>query len=603
MASYRGDSNTSILLGTTGADDFSFYIDQLGAQDVVTGGAGIDTLRLLCGGAIAASRFTGVRGVERIELFTTASNLILSDAMVASAAGSRVEIVSNGSDKVNATGLRAGSSINVIALDGDDFLIGGAGDDLFTFDPRFLTAADRVQGGAGTDSLVFSASGAIAAEALVNVAQVERIVFAAGGNAITFDGSFGPAEYRLEIVGSNGNDVVDASQVQGSGFQAFTISAGGGDDLFIGGNGDDRFIFDAGQLNAADQVLGLDGYDTLVFGTSGTITAEALTNVSGIETFQLAAGGNAVTLNDAAVIQGFGLTVVGAGGNDTVDASRITDAFRPVWFQAGAGADTFLGGAGDDTATFAAEELTGADRVAGGGGQEDALTFTTAGVITADDLAQVTGIENFGLADGTNHITLRADLAPTGNAQVTVGGSLGADTIDGSAATYDLYLEGDRPDIWFTGGDDVLYAGKAVSTLFGGFGSDTFVRSSLSGRTIVLDFSGADTLAFSDTFKVAGGVFDVMVTDADGGADLSGADVIRYTGDTLEGADAAYAYLYGDDRVAAGATGFLLGADAAGDATLYYYSDDATAGASVREVMELGRTPLSTFDIADFTFI
>lgn len=601
MASYRGDSRTNILRGTSGADDFSFYIDQLGAQDQVTGGAGIDTLRLLCGGAIAASRFTGVRGIERIELFTTASNLILSDAMVASANGSRVEIVSNGSDKVNATALRAGSSIDVIALDGDDFLIGGAGDDLFTFDPRFLTAADRVQGGAGVDSLVFSASGTIAAEALVNVTQVERIVFAAGGNAITIDGSFGAEEYRLEIHGSNSDDFVDASWVQGSGFQTFSITAGGGDDILFGGNGDDRFIFAAGQLDGADQVNGFQGYDTLVFNTSGTVTAEALANVSSIETFQFAAGGNAVTLTDAVVGLEAGLTVLGSDASDIVDASRITGSARPTWFQAGAGADTFLGGASDDIATFAADELTGADRVSGGGG-EDALTFTTAGVITADDLAQVTGIESFGLMDGTNNITLRGDLAPTGNARVTVGGSLGADTIDGSAATYDLYLEGDRPDIWFTGGDDVLCAGKAVSTLFGGFGSDTFVRTGLSGRTLVLDFSGDDLLGFTtDFFQTVDGEFDLMVDDTDGSANLIGADVIRYTGGTLENATEAYDYLYGSGRAEQGATGFLLATDAAGDASLYYYVDNGR-GVLVSEVMEFGQTSLSTFDIADFTF-
>ena len=93
--------------------------------------------------------------------------------------------------------------------------------------------------------------------------------------------------------------------------------------------------------------------------------------------------------------------------------------------------------------------------------------------------------------DGAIYGAIRADdsggvLEGTDKADVLFGGS-GNDTINGGAS-HDWLIGGD--------GDDVLDGGEGNDCLEGGLGNDTYVFGRNSGRDIIIDFDGNNTIRF-----------------------------------------------------------------------------------------------------------
>ncbi len=266
---------------------------------------------------------------------------------------------------------------------GADSLIGADGEaDTFRFTPANLTADDTVIGGGGValDTLQFIAGGTIAAGAFANVSGIERVQSANAGNSYALTqalvaGAVGTFEAR----GGTGADHVDGSAVT----SAVLFVAGGGADTMIGGSGNDTFSvlaafagarqFEGGAGNDAlvtnpaswsgsDAFVGGSGTDRITFNASGAITAGMLAGLQSVEEIQL---GNTLsfdlTLDDSAVAQAGGLLAVvgGAQGAQLVDASAVGSAGR-VAYLAGTGADTFLGGAGEDRFEVTEAAATGA---------------------------------------------------------------------------------------------------------------------------------------------------------------------------------------------------------------------------------------------------
>ena len=119
------------------------------------------------------------------------------------------------------------------------------------------------------------------------------------------------------------------------------------DDTFRGTAADDRFVFDPADLTRGDTIVGGDGAgtDVLVFTRGGTITADALANVRGVELIQLGDGGSSIALTTQLLqtARHTGLTVTGGAGDDRIDASGITG---PTTLYPGG--LVLTGGAGDD---------------------------------------------------------------------------------------------------------------------------------------------------------------------------------------------------------------------------------------------------------------
>ena len=248
-----------VYFGGAGNDYFLFKPSTLASTVSVTGGAGFDSLQITAGGAIDASAFAGVSGVEALILSDAGNNVTLGDGLVGgSDDGYFVVADGAGNDVVDASSVTSRSLI-IHASGGKDTLKGGSGADYFTFATADLTAADTVVGGAGNDVLVLTGAGTVGASAFSNVSGIELIYLRAAGTNLTPTNALAASSDVgvLGIVDQGGNDVVDGSGItNGVGLQFY---AGGGHDTFKGGSGNDVFIFTASDLTSADTLDGGTG--------------------------------------------------------------------------------------------------------------------------------------------------------------------------------------------------------------------------------------------------------------------------------------------------------------------------------------------------------
>ncbi len=409
----------------------------------------------------------------------------------------------------------------------DNFLGLDTEADTFRFTPLTLEADDTVKGGDGTftDTLVFTQAGAIAAARFAGVTGIERITHDAGGNSYVLSAALVAAAFggRLEIRGGAGTDVVDGSAVLDS-LLSIAFTAGGGADTMRGGAGADSFsvlaaatgarLFEGNGGNdvlttrpdlwgATDSFQGGAGADRLVLDGAGTVTAAQLAGLSSVETITL---GNAaaitLVLDTAAVTQAGGVLTI-AGGKTAaqfVDASSVVTG--GVVFLADDGADSFLGGAGDDlyeTSSAAATGALGAGAdtlrlrsrdasglVVDGGAGADEIELATGGFW---DLRGLTNFESVSLPK-------RGELLLGATAGMRVLGSTGADRVT-------LGFPGQT--VFGFGGDDTVFltpANLIGAVLNGGAhaGGDTLVMTEAG----TYDFRRAAITGF-ERFELAAG--------------------------------------------------------------------------------------------------
>jgi len=120
--------------------------------------------------------------------------------------------------------------------------------------------------------------------------------------------------------------------------------------------------------------------------------------------------------------------------------------------------NTYAGATGSDFFFFTAAGLNATDTLIGGGGAgTDFLVITTAGTVTAADLANVSQIEILQLQAGGS-VALANGLSNTGSLETD--GTAAIDTIDGSAvAGYNIVIKGG-------GGGDTLKGGAGNDQVF-----------------------------------------------------------------------------------------------------------------------------------------
>lgn len=287
-----------------------------------------------------------------------------------------------------------------------------------------------------------------------------------------------------------------------------------GADKFIGSAADDVFRFTPATLQPGDAAIGGGGFDTLQFTAGGSIAAAALAGIADIDRVLFSTAGNALTLAAALVASAGGLLEVrGNLGNDLLDASALTNPAQAVIFLTGlGGADTLIGGAGNDSATIQAagtrlfqlgggndsvvagfDMIGAADTIQGGAGF-DRLTFNTAGAVLAASLAGLSSIEEIALPN-LSGMSLQVSDAMA----VQAGGVL---KVIGSAATQSVDASGVGSGfrgVYFaaaSGGDNFL----------GGFGADTFEAADAGSGDLG---GGNDLLRLTTTLagaaNVAGG--------------------------------------------------------------------------------------------------
>lgn len=181
--------------------------------------------------------------------------------------------------------------------------------------------------------------------------------------------------------------------------------------------------------------------------------------------------------------------------------------------------DFFRGTKRADQFLFDPADLNSGDVVDGYGGT-DTLVFTAGGVVTADRLRNVEGIERIQLSDAGNTIMLTQLLVETAaDSTLVVRGGSGADKIDASEIEY-LVTPTGLVRLFGGAGDDVLTGGFADQVIYdGGVGRDTIT---LAAGLAIYDPNDKRIVATGvDAFlKIATG----MTLDLNRTGDLTGSD-------------------------------------------------------------------------------
>jgi len=528
---------TAITLdGGAGNDRFAFDSATQMAAATLIGGAGTDTLALaqatVLGNDDAFQKITGMEVLQAAE--TGESSFVLdSDAQ---AAGIRTVIGGSGKGTLNASAytvdvaLDASANANTLAGEGAT-LIGGSGNNSFRLLNNNVLGVSSIVGGTASDTLSFSQDGlSITDENLARVAGVEALQTRNGTNYVNLAGNAATSGLKT-LVGGTGADTVDAAAFNGA---LLAIDSGNGADFITGSSSDANNILsgagndsitlaDAAAVNRSTVVGGADT-DTLSLAGNDTLTDAQLANVSGVEVLRAAATGNSSFTVGANAQSGGIRAAVGGGANDTLNAAAFTAGI------------TLDGGAGNDSLVVSSGALLGQTTVLGGAGTDTLALSIDALSITDADFTGVSTVEVFRTANGNNRALLGANAQTAGIATV-VGGS-GKDTLDATAFTRAIVLDGGQGDNSLFGGsgNDSLISYDGADALDGGGGTDTFFGG--AGNDMLIGGSGVDFLCGVST--LSGGL---------------GSEIDTLTGaagaDTFALADASNAYYNGPDSGAA----------------------------------------------------
>ena len=582
-------SGNDTLTGGAGNDTF-----RMGAnftyQDQIDGGAGIDTV-ILNGMGDDEIPFTTTTMVNVEKLVLQSGHvydLITDDATVA--AGQRLLVdgsALHAADTLTFDGsAETDGSFKIIGGAGNDFLTGGANNDVFDLaqggndhasggggDDRIimgaaLTMSDRISGGAGFDTVVLD-GGAAVTFAAATMTGVERLLLDGGhsyslttnngtvasGNGLTVDASAlgagdtltfnGAAETNgfFNIIGGAGNDVITGGQDG----DLIDLSHGGNDTVTLGGTVSifPNEVYMGAALTAADHIDGSAGVDVVIlqgdYTGANAVVFNATTMVD-VEFLELASGFSYdLTTHDANVSAGGAMEVDFSNGNagDTIkfDGSAETDG--SFILNDGLGNDVLKGGGGNDFLSF---DGGGTDVGQGGGGDDfidacghfDATDQFDGG--TGTDTIELTASDtSTGNYTGINALVITASMMS--NIEVMQLDNLGSYDITtsdgnvaaGSSLTVNGISLGSSDSLTFDGSAETdgsfdFIAGASLHThLTGGAGNDTF------------DLTGADPLADTQAFGNGGndtfeflGNFDSSSQIIDGG---TGTNTLSLDGD------------------------------------------------------------------------
>jgi Ca2+-binding RTX toxin-like protein len=595
--------------------------------DLIDGGSGIDTISL--SGDYSAGVAVSLDMMSHVEVISLGAGFSYNFTFANNDVGPGLSLTIDGS------ALGAGDSLTVNAFhDTDSIYIvkGGAGNDNIetgqgndiisagsggtdiidaqggndTIDMGAgLDSTDTIDGGTGTDTVTlegdYSAGFTFGNTTMLNV---ENLVLGAGfsynltfanstvaagttftvdasklgaANSLVFSGQH-ESDGQFDIIGGAGNDNI----IGGAGNDIFNM-AKGGEDTILAGAGDDKFIFGA-AFDAGDTINGGTGNNTLTLNGNYTganalvFGATTMTNVGLV--FLSDDSNYDITTNDATVASGQTLTIQatdlekkfsltfdgsaetngsfiidGGAGIDTVIGGARNDTFNMA---AGAGRDTIDGGTGDDTINLGS---TFSDRTTIDGGVGNDLVNLTgnymAGVVFLD--TTMVNVETLQLGAGFNYrlttsdatvaagqtLTLQAQAVSTGHAVVFNGSAetdgsfvfdmgAGNDTVTGGAGddVFNLTLGG-NDHAHGGAGDDTFIMGATVhapTILDGGDGNDVV---DLAGNYTNLVFR-ATSLVSIETINLTGG-FSYHMTMND--ANVAAGQIMHINGAALTATD------------------------------------------------------------------
>ncbi|MEZ5842231.1 MAG: hypothetical protein R3D27_00675 [Hyphomicrobiaceae bacterium] len=439
--SLTGDGLANTLIGFDGNDTLNGgggndTLDGRSGADTLNGGDGDDALIFDSDDTLSGGAGNDYAAVSGTAGVTMAFNQAMSIETV---------LGGDGADTFDASGMTG--AITLQGRLGADHLIGGvAGDSLYG---GVDSDVDTLDGGNGNDTLLFN-TGDILIGGAGNDTAVADDPTSAGVTLV-----LGVGHGIETVLGGAGNDTLDASASTTS----VQLHARGGTDTLIGGAVNDLLYFDG----AGEQLTGGGGTDIAV-AVDPTSAGTSVTILAGVE------------------------VVYGAGGADVIDASATSAANLDARLNlyGNAGSDVITGGSANDSLYGGAD----ADTLDGGDGN-DVLFFTT-----GDTLIGGNG-SDYGVAEDLAGASVA--LGATSGVEALYG-NVGGDTLDASAMTVRVTLDGRAGDDTIIGGsgNDLLYGGAGNDTITGGAGSDYFYFANGFGTDTITDFEDGN-----DRFNLA----------------------------------------------------------------------------------------------------
>jgi Ca2+-binding RTX toxin-like protein len=366
------------------------------------------------------------------------------------------------------------------AGEGSDFVDAGSGDDTVIVDGTFA-GDDTLDGGAGTDTLV-----------LTPADNRNLTVDMVAGNVA--DGQSGSQQFSNfenvttgggndSVIGNSGANLISAMAGND------TVRAGDGNDTIQGGDGNDSLLGEAGN----DVLSGNSGNDFL-FGGDGS---DVLSGDDGNDNINAGDGNDSIFggIGNDTIEDGNGNDIVYAGaGNDVAtigtgnDTLYLDDGNDTVNVADNTGTNSLFGGTGTDVLNFTnVQSASGATVTFNGNG---AGTFSHFGGATTGTFSEFEGVSGTANAD-----TLNASATTSG---VTLDGEAGNDTLTGGSGN-DSLIGGAGDDSILAGmGNDTVFYGPGQDTVFGGGGDDLIDDAvgfnSTTGPALVYGGDGNDTV-------------------------------------------------------------------------------------------------------------
>ena len=579
-----------------------------GADDVITGGTGTDTIfgqggnDTIDGGADSDSVYGGTGNDTITDSGTTADYIEggAGDDDISSGAGADTVYGGTGNDSVTAGGgsdevyggegadslygqggndeIYGGEGADTVDGDGgSDTLFGDAGNDVVIGD----SGNDTLYGGSGDDGL-YASSGDNTADGGAG----NDSIFMGTGNDIVSGG-----DDNDTIYGGDGNDTLsgDAGNDRLEGGDGNdTLTGGAGDDSIIGGQGSDQIILGDGfgidTINGTDDTGDAD-IDVL---DASSVTTNVTLDLSGAdpEAGTLTTGANVATFDNIE-------TVTLGSGDDNVTGSTGDDSVT-----AGTGADTINMGAGNDTIDLGAGTPDGdADVVIlqDGFGDDviesfDAPTPNGDGTFTGIDTLDTTNLFDLPLGDPdrtpvmTNDVVVSDDGA--GNALLTFpnGETLTLVGIAPADADNPFYLNAigiPMPDgtVSGTAGDDIIdgsYVGDPDGDIVDN--NDAILAGDTANDDLIYGYAGNDTILAGDgNDEVYGGDDNDLVAGAAGDDTIYGG-----AGDDALQGDA------GNDTIFGGSGNDTLFGGVGNDTLIGGDGDDNLLGGDGNDLLEGG---------------
>jgi Ca2+-binding RTX toxin-like protein len=347
---------------------------------------------------------------------------------------------------------------NLYGANANDKLIGGAGN-------------DRMNGGAGDDIYLFDADTNLGDDAIEeNEGGVDELNFAATtSQGVNVDLS---NPEPLQLINSNLRltlgSAISIENVRGSSMSD-SIKGNSLANVFVGGPGDDNYLFDCDLFQGSDIINEFGGgIDSLDF----TATSDIAISVSlQRATAQIVNSALTLTIMSSSHIE----NVIGGSRGDSLVGNSLANRLEGFAgndsLTGGGGNDLLIGGLGNDIYWFRADSNLGNDTLDESGGGIDTLNFSSTineGVVVdlSSPDAQVV------------NSNLTISLSPPNDFEI-ITGSAQRDQLRGNALANVIFGGPGDDELFGEGGRDLIVGGSGADIIHGGDDDDILIPGTL----------------------------------------------------------------------------------------------------------------------------